>query len=265
MRKTCLLIVALVASLALFRCGESDPPKTPDAGTSSGADATTATPGPDASSTTPGPDAATTAGSDAAAAGPDAATAGADASTPDGGLPAPANFTASLSNSCPFTACGGNLLGTWDYTSLCVTSADFVSPIVGTCAGATTKSFAGTGSGRVAFSATHVTRSVQFTGTAVIHLPASCAALGCAIAQQAIVALGGAFASATCADGAPNGCDCTMPVTFTNTGADTYSVAGNRLTVGNDAYDFCVDGTTLTTDDVSTSGAEPGIATLGKR
>ncbi|MGC4121669.1 MAG: hypothetical protein QM765_45240 [Myxococcales bacterium] len=226
---------ALVLVVALAACGTNSSSGS-DAGTSGGTDATTG--------------------------------AGLDASTATGGdasLPPPATFDLTVAASCPFTKCGGVVLGTWDYTGLCVTEAELIAPLQSACSTATVTSITASGTGRLNFMATgHVSRKVEWTGTAVVKLPSACTTLlgGCAGTQATLRQIDG-FASATCT-GAGD-CNCTLPISDTTDSIDSYTVTGSTVKVGDSDYEFCVSGSTFTYDDVSATHAELGVGTLTRR
>ncbi|HEY3445325.1 MAG TPA: hypothetical protein VGK67_03130 [Myxococcales bacterium] len=207
-----------------------------------------------------GADAATAAGLDAAA------TAGTDASTTpgaDGGLGPPLDFTITVAATCPFTACGGALLGTWDYTALCISEAEILDPLKVACSTATIVNATGHGKGRVTFTATHVTRDIDWTGTATVNFPAACTLGSCANAQAALRQVSG-FETTTCT-GAGD-CACTAPLTGKIKSIDAYTTTATQVkVVGGHDYAYCITGTTMAYDDVTTPSGELGVATMEKQ
>ena len=200
--------------------------------------------------------------------------AGADASSstgPDSGAPPgadaahaePADFTISVAASCPSSPCGGAVLGTWDYASLCIPEAELLDPIKAFCPTATLLSASGTGRGRVTFGALSVVRDIDWSGTGSLNVPEACSLGGCANAQAALRMVP-SFATATCTGTAD--CACTVPLSGSTLGEDAYTQAGSqlKLATGHD-YDYCVSGSTLTYKDVTAATSELGVATLIKR
>ena len=229
----CRKLTALVLALALAACGTA------------------------ASS---GSDAGTNAGLDAAAG------AGADASTASGSdaaLPPPATFEVTIAASCPFTKCGGDLLGTWDHTGLCLTEAEIIAPLQATCSTATVSSITASGTGRVTFLPTgHVSRKIDYTGTATLNLPSTCTLGSCATAQAALRQLAG-YDTATCTGAAD--CACSVPISGKIDELDTYSVAGSTVKVNDHDYEYCVSGAAFTYKDVTATSPELGVGTMSKR
>jgi hypothetical protein len=177
---------------------------------------------------------------------------------PGGGKTATLTFT-----SCPaFSACGGSLPGTWDYTAGCVTSDELFASAKQLCASLTTKSISGTAKGTLLFTAATVQRDVTSTVTAVLDIPSSCASLagGCPGVQAA---LRQGFPTAACTG--TSACDCTITITDTTKDSSAYTQSGNTVTLTNgDKYDVCVAGTKLTYKE-SGGNASPGVFELTKR
>lgn len=235
-------LLALGAALSLLAACGTPSSAGPDAGAAAGADAATAA----------GADGSTTGGQDGSTA------AGADAS-----LPPPATFDVTIATSCPFAKCGGDLLGTWDYKSLCVSEAEVVAPLQTACSSATASSITAQGTGRVVFQATgFVSRKVSWSGTATVNLPASCTFGSCVTAQAALRKISG-YETATCTGSSD--CACTVPISGGTDQVDAYVVAGSTVKVNGHDYDYCASGSSLAYDDVTTPDGELGVAALEKR
>ena len=183
------------------------------------------------------------------------------------------------SGGCTFTACGGDIVGTWRPATICPTEvpacpASTSLPV--TSAGAITYTFASDGSFTYAASGA-LTETLRYPDSCVSSasdggLVQACAAYGTAMQGSIDNSDGGsAFgpSSFTCSAESDT-CVCQevlKPVSQTDTG--TYTTSRNQLTVmvtsvivgdaGVDAgtfpvWDYCVSGSTLTLRSVSISG-----------
>ncbi len=180
-----------------------------------------------------------------------------------GGVDAPSTTEApvSIDKACgAFTACGGTLSGTYDYTSGCV--PDVFSTIRAQCSGLDTTGIKATVKGSIYFLANSaLERNVTVSISGSIKFPSSCVAGQCNVAENA---LKGEFSNASCTT-AGSDCTCTLSRTDSNTGGTTFTVNGNRVTTADgDDYEFCVDGAKLTYQG-KTSSAEDGTWELKKR
>lgn len=192
--------------------------------------------------------------------------AGGDA-TPgnDSGLGDPATIDLSFAAKCAlFTPCGGDVVGTWDYSAGC--TGDPWEAARKTCPALGVKSQKGTVKGRITFTANTVTRAATVAYTATLTIPTSCLAGGTITCADVATAFQKSFNSATCAQ-ATGGCDCDVASTQSITGSGTnYTISGNQLTLqdGN-KYDICVKGSTLQSTHVSGTNAESGVFELTKK
>ncbi len=195
--------------------------------------------------------------------------------TPTDGGVACANGTATLSDDCPFTACGGALDGTYCYTNVCLTRAD-VLPIgasVGPCMTSqlTLSDFRGTAAGSLVFTAGAVTRSLDVDATVTLGVPQSCSFGMCGTittALQTALAQSPLDATVSCSAATGGGCDCALTLAFQSITADSYTAAGNTITLGTGrTYDYCAGTGTLSYRETTTGrmDVEPGVASLASR
>lgn len=222
----------------------------PDAGADAGPDAgSSADAGPDAG---PPPDA----GQTDAGSPPDAG------SHVDAGPPPTVNIT--LSGSCPALApCGGNLVGEWWYSAGCM--EDPFPGIKQYCSSATYSGQSVTVTGKVIYDGSNVTR----TGTAIakgnIHVPSSCAWVGCSTIENGI--LNNGCSSATCSSGSSGSCDCVVSCVGPISETFPYTSSGGVIHVAASParnYDYCVNGNTLQYHQTDNQPAESGWYTLTK-
>lgn len=164
--------------------------------------------------------------------------------------------------SCPtFTACGGDLPGTWFYTTACI--ADPFSGVKTVCPGVTVTNPSGTVQGKLVFTGTTVSRDAKGSVSATLSVPASCNPTTCADVQSAINT---GTTTGTCT-AAGSGCTCNVTSTFNGDGTPgTYTVSNGTLTTGSGAtYEFCAAGSNLKHRATSTNGTEPGSYELTKQ
>lgn len=255
---------SFVAS-AMIACGSST---TPADGSATDAVADTSTIAPDASSA-----------SDAGAApdreDPPAQDSGAasDGSNPfaDAGAlgePAWVPITVLTAGTCPaITACGGNIVGTWDVSAACIEVP--IEQALALCPGAMITRREGRARGRVTFGATPMVarRVAQSEATVESFVPQACAqAVGGCMGLQALLQRGAP--TATCAAGAMGGCDCRATASFTIDDGDAYRTEGNEIVSATSGkrWEYCVEGEGLRYRDTSPSGMrEPGSISLRRR
>ncbi|MEW6435168.1 MAG: hypothetical protein AB1730_27015, partial [Myxococcota bacterium] len=194
---------------------------------------------------------------------------GADGGTGGGTADAggPPTVTVSTGNCGMVTPCAGNLVGTWYYTAACADDplADFRS----LCPGITSVSSNSQLSGRVDFTATTVTRTVTTTYTSTVHLPASCASIGCAAIQSL---LQNTAPGATCV-AAGSGCNCTLSGSSTLNESGTWTESNGVITVTTSStrrtFDGCVTAgapdTLQLRETSTTSNTEKGTTTLTRQ
>lgn len=187
------------------------------------------------------------------------------------GMLALATFTScgSSSGSCANSAaCGGDIVGTWTIQSSCVSAS--ASMFNDMCPTATVSTSNFTIAGSVVYKA-DLTYSATSTmsGSATVHLPASCLTSGavtltCDQLNQLIAAKPQAGVTVHCAGTS----DCTCMETLTNapssaSGTYTTTAAGLLTETSSsdgtsDQSDFCVKGTTLT------ESPHPGSSMMGE-
>ena len=156
------------------------------------------------------------------------------------------------------SACGGDVVGTWQVSSSCLSVEG--SAMMGTmsCPGATTSTSGTKITGTMTYNADKsYSSNLTMSGNMVVTLPASCltqqgVTITCAQLQQALSGTANAtFSSATCTDSG-GGCACTLALTaLTSSETGTYSTAAGVLTqtdssgAPNDS-NYCVQGSKLT-------------------
>jgi hypothetical protein len=140
-----------------------------------------------------------------------------------------------------FTACGGDVVGTWKIAKTCVSGAQ--DPLAVQCS---TSAFhiSETVNGTVTFASNGtVTSSNDLSTTEDTTIPASC--IGGATCVQLETSLnrrviGEATTMATCTD-ASGGCSCHAITSAPTVGANTtYSVSGTVITIGGNPDPYCV-------------------------
>ena len=171
------------------------------------------------------------------------------------------------------TACGGDLVGTWNVQSSCLTvsgSLDVRSLFSFSCAvGQVTGSLQVSGSWSAKADGTFVDGTTT-TGTEQLTLPADCLVLsGAAVTCEKLgeVMSGGYYDTASCTTAAGGGCSCSATVKqkgsigLPSTSAQTdgnYTISGNTLKITQDegSYAYCSSGAlTLTPQGMSPTTA----------
>jgi hypothetical protein len=161
-------------------------------------------------------------------------------------------------NCDPFSACGGDETGTWQYTEACLDPSGFEDALRQYCSGATV-SFEGVISGTIAFVGGMVIRDGSYSITATLEIPEACKLGTCAGTAVAVAQLA---PGATCVDASTGGCTCTATRSGGNFSGQTYTAADNTITLQNGrTFDYCVNNGTLTYQETTDDG-EPGIFTI---
>lgn len=167
---------------------------------------------------------------------PTSSDAGADSSSslPSNVTPVDVTFSAT----CPrVTPCGGSVVGTWDYSAVCID--DPLASFKKQCPSATVQSQKGTVKGRVVFDASTVSRTSNVAYQASFSVPAECSAGQCALVQDALAK---SFDTAKCA-AAGGGCACDVTLATTTSQTDAYTVSDHTVKIADGAtYDFCISG-----------------------
>lgn len=150
--------------------------------------------------------------------------------------------TISFPDKCPaFQPCGGNALGTWDYTDGCVQNP--FTGLQSACPAVTVTGLTGTARGSITLTATTVTRSATVTTSATVNVPSSCAQPigGCAVVEKQLTDAGFVAACAGAGD-----CSCSVSRTEQLDDASAYTASGNTITLASgDKYDYCLGQGTL--------------------
>jgi hypothetical protein len=185
-------------------------------------------------------------------------------SSPDGGGAQPVSTNAapiSFGSSCPaFSACGGDIAGTWDYSGGCI--ADPFAAYKKQCPSATESNVSGNIVGTVNVYGNTIQRNAKASFTGTLTIPAECTSgASCAIVQQT---LQGAFDSVVCSGSTT--CDCVVSGHVDTGSVTTFTMNGNTVvTDDGSTYDVCVDGNKLTEHETDAKAAEPGVFELTKR
>ncbi len=168
------------------------------------------------------------------------------------------------SSSCPsITACGGDVVGTWDVSGGCFDVN--VGPLMTTCPTAMV-STRGRVRGRFTFDGTTSSRITEQEADANVSIPASClGTLGdCSNIATGFRMLG---LETVCAVDSSGGCQCAVRNIVAISYAGTYSIMSNQIVTGGETWNYCVTGTAMTYEDV-TGGSDPqppGTVDLTKR
>jgi hypothetical protein len=166
-------------------------------------------------------------------------------------------------NSCSFVACGGSLVGTWQYVAECFDKTPSVGNEACPITSMTTDMQV---TGSITFNADGSWTGDDSSTTAYAYsLPATCIdAAGCANERFTLSA-------DNCVFDATSGCLCTVQYSIAVTQHGTYTVAGDQLTIvavypnttTSATYAFCTSGNTLQYSDYPPA-ADARIFTLSK-
>jgi hypothetical protein len=190
---------------------------------------------------------------------------------------------AAVNSSCTFTACGGDLVGTWHFAASCAVGSSDCPPFTGVTIDSAASVFTSTFTSGGAFTRTTagmLTETLSYTracldaAAGITPNPSNTTGQVCAFFQDAVrSSIGNAdagaiseLASFTCSTSGEN-CVCRqvfMNASQTLTG--TYTTNGNQVTVvytGSDAgttptesFDYCVSGDTLKLHFPGTGGSD---------
>ncbi len=184
------------------------------------------------------------------------------------GEPAWVPITVLTMGTCPaLTACGGDVVGTWDVSGACIEVP--IESALAACPGAMVTRREGRARGRVVFGAAPMIarRVAQSEATVEMFVPDVCAtAVGGCATLQALIQRGAP--GATCTATPTGSCNCTASASYTIDDGDGYSVMGNEIVSAtlNKRWEYCVADNVLRYRDTSTSGArEPGTISLRRR
>jgi hypothetical protein len=152
-----------------------------------------------------------------------------------------------------FSACGGDVVGTWVVSGACVVTAP---PLASCAAGTVTMSMQV--SGTVTFRADGTYAVNTMAGiTEMLGVPASClGGADCTSLQTSLQGQSG-VSSAVCSNAPSSACRCTEVFTpQPNTDSGTYTVTGTSvMSPGAYAQPYCVQGTTIRWQDMNASGS----------
>jgi hypothetical protein len=186
----------------------------------------------------------------------------------DAGLPYCSRATAPVVTidfpaSCAgFTPCGGDPVGSWHYSAVCVDSP--FDAIQAACPTLTVSNASGTVQGCTVFagaaSSGFLYRDLTWSISGTVNLPPSCTPSGCAQAQSALDVI---YPGSTCSTASDGGCNCAVTRTGGAQGPATdYTVTRTTLGITQDSrtFDLCVTpGTSLMHHETTSSGADPGF------
>ncbi len=186
-------------------------------------------------------------------------TTGSSSGDPKLSPPSTTPATVAINGSCPsFTACGGDLQGTFDYTSGCV--SDVFAAARQQCPSLDASNAKVTVTGSLYFAGNGLVRKVSSKIEGSIKLPASCTQGQCALVESALKS---GFDSVSCTG--TSDCTCTVTKLEANDSSTTFTVSGSVATTADgDTYDFCEKAGSLQYSGKS-AGAEEGLWTLNKR
>ena len=165
----------------------------------------------------------------------------------------------------PLAPCGGTETGTWDVGGGCIEvplPAQLMS-----CPGARVTGSSGRARGRVTFAAGFARRASQWEVATEIFIPQLCAAFvgGCPALQTLIR---GTLPDSACVAEATGDCRCAARQGGAIDDGDRYAIASQQIVsvTSGKRWNYCVEGTQLRYQDVSTGGVrEPGTIQLTRR
>jgi hypothetical protein len=179
----------------------------------------------------------------------------------DTGLPV---FTLNITDSCPaFTPCGGNEVGTWAVTDVCVEESVLFADLFTACAAAVVSDIPeAPASGVVTFTGTIVDRYATAAITADILIPNSCAFCQCTMFEGLLDKAGlDATCNATCNGNSE--CECTIHAELLIDESGAYTAAGNTITTNDGrTFDYCVTANQFQYVDTTMTDPEPGLYTM---
>ncbi|HVH40829.1 MAG TPA: hypothetical protein VM925_00755 [Labilithrix sp.] len=190
----------------------------------------------------------------------------------DSGLPPPVTVTY---GTCPaFTACGGDVIGTWAVSGGCVSADTFAAAKQPPCEGVQESDVVIKAAGTMVATATTIHRKSKVDMSAKLFIPQACAAQAggnCALVEYGLTneiepGTPPLFDKASCTSAGGGACNCTVSRATAEDETSDYTVAGNTLTSTNPTrtFDYCVDGTKNTYKE-TTDGSLPIIVELTKK
>lgn len=200
---------------------------------------------------------------------PDASTAGNEDF--DAGTPVDVSY-----GTCqPFTACGGNIVGTWKITGGCVSNQTFADLKSKFCEGIEEGNVVIKAAGTLTATDTTVTRQTKVDISADAFIPQQCAAKAggsCQIVEAglstSVLGTDPPFDKAKCTTDGAGGCNCSVSKAYVENVTGAYTASGNTITTTNPnrTFDYCVDGSKLTYQETTSAGTVsfPIIVELAK-
>ena len=174
---------------------------------------------------------------------------------------------------CPaLTACGGDVVGSWEYNAGCVSTDALFTQAKSLCPTITFSSMTGDSRGSVIFTNAMVARAINTNISGVANIPASCTAvITCAQIQSGLAT---AAKTASCVNGIAGGCVCDFTFQAITSGVVPYTKAANQFTTDpgtgqTKTYDYCRTGTpaapVFTYKELGQQPRDPGIFTMQKK
>jgi hypothetical protein len=179
----------------------------------------------------------------------------------------PAVITLAFMPMCQtLTACGGDVTGSWEYTSGCVSTDPLFKQV---CSTLTLSNLTGDSRGSVVFTATNVTRAITTNLAGTANIPVACTfGQSCTTVQAAVA---NAFKTVTCT-AAASGCTCNFTYQAVTSDSVPYTKGTNQFTTepgtGNaKTYDYCIAGVTpvFTYRELGTTPRDPGVFLMGRK
>jgi hypothetical protein len=170
------------------------------------------------------------------------------------------------SSACaPLTACGGDVVGTWDVRGVCVQLA--IGSALTACPTARSTIAVHKARGRVVFDGTIAHRVAQSQVEADVFVPSLCASFvgGCTGLAQLLQPK---VPDSNCVTDQAGDCQCAARQYTMIDDADAYTTSNNEIIAAsaNKQWAYCISNSQLTYQDNSPTGPkEPGIVTLQKR
>jgi hypothetical protein len=170
------------------------------------------------------------------------------------------------SSSCPaLSACGGDVVGTWDVAGVCVELP--IGTTLQACPTARSTVAVHKARGRVVFDGTIAHRVAQSQVEVDVFVPSLCASFvgGCAALGQLLQMKA---PDSNCVTDANGDCECAARQYTMIDDADGYTIANNEIVSAtlHKHWAYCIQSAQLTYQDTSPTGPkEPGIVKLEKR
>jgi hypothetical protein len=148
-----------------------------------------------------------------------------------------------------FTACGGDVVGTWQSQGLCPTGTESSTDTISddpACASSSVTSRQSVSSVSYTFNADNTYTSTEISSSSgTIRVDSACVAVEAPgyTLQQACDQIDAEDGTTCSVSG--DVCTCRYSETSTNTDTGTYLVTGNTITIGWQPVEFCVDGNQL--------------------